>query len=255
MLIERPPDLDGLKQQFDADGFVRIERFLDEQRLQEVENELALYLREIAPNVPDSDIVYEQDKLTDGCRAVRNLWRMEEHSEFFGDLSRKLGFAWIGPLVNGDPVSMGVELFAKPGLVGSAVPYHQDNAYFNLEPPDALTCWIALDASSKENGCVYYARGSHRTGLRRHKPSGVSGNSMTVAQPPESGEFEEVPGILPRGGAILHHCLLLHRSERNLSSQSRRGLLLVFRGSHSNVDPDRAKTYQTVVAHLAVQRS
>ncbi len=69
------------------------------------------------------------------CRAVRNLWRMEEHSEFFGDLARTLGLAWIGPLVNGDPVSMGVELFAKPGLVGSAVPYHQDNAYFNLEPP------------------------------------------------------------------------------------------------------------------------
>ena len=35
MPIERPPDPDRLKQQFDADGFVRIERFLDEQRLQE----------------------------------------------------------------------------------------------------------------------------------------------------------------------------------------------------------------------------
>ena len=255
MPIEHPQDPDQLKQKFDADGFVRIERLLDEQQLQQLENELARYLREVAPNVPATDIVYERDTLPDGTRAVRNLWRMEEHSQFFGEMSRTLGLTEIGPLVNGDAVSMGVELFAKPALVGSAVPYHQDNAYFNLAPPDALTCWIALDDSTLENGCVYYARGSHRRGLRPHKPSGVTGNSMTVATAPDEGEFQEVPGILPRGGAILHHCLLLHRSERNLSPRSRRGLLLVFRGSHASVDPERARAYQTVVAELATQQT
>jgi phytanoyl-CoA hydroxylase len=254
MIAEIPRDLEELKRRFEADGFVRIEAFLDEQHLQEVERELSRYLAEIAPNVPGGDIVYEPEPLADGSRAVRNLWRMEEHSAFFRELAQALGLAWVGPLVNGDATSCGVELFAKPAWVGSAVPFHQDNAYFNLEPPDALTCWIALDDSTLENGCVYYARGSHRTGLRPHKPSGVNGNSMTVASPPEPGEFEEVPGVLGRGGAILHHCVLMHRSEQNRSPTPRRGLLLVFRGSHCQVDPERARKYQNVVAQLASQR-
>src|SRR3954468_15905058 len=116
MPIEGPHDPDQLRRKFDADGFVKIEQLLIEQQLQQVENELARYLREVAPNVPASDIVYERDTLPDGSRAVRNLWRMEEHSQFFGEMSRTLGLTWIGPLVNGDAVSMGVELFAKPAL-------------------------------------------------------------------------------------------------------------------------------------------
>ncbi len=253
MIADTPQNLEELKRRFEADGYVKIEPFLDEQQLREVEDELSRYMQEIAPHVPSGDIVYEREPLADGSRAVRNLWRMEEYSPFFGELSRKLGLAWVGPLVNGEALSCGVELFAKPAYVGSAVPFHQDNAYFNQVPADALTCWIALDDSTLENGCVYYARGSHRMGLRSHKASGVSGNSMTVAGQPEAGEFEEVPGILARGGAILHHCLLMHRSEQNRSPQSRRGLLLVFRGSHCQVDPERAREYQKVVAQLVTQ--
>src|SRR5690349_24961052 len=98
MLIEAPSDLNGLKQRFDSDGFVRVEQLLNDQALRQLDDELARYLQEIAPHVPSTDIVYEADKLPDGGRAVRNLWRMEEHSAFFGDLARTLGLAWIGPL-------------------------------------------------------------------------------------------------------------------------------------------------------------
>ena len=54
-------------------------------------------------------------------------------------------------MVHGEPVSMGVETFNKPAKVGSGVPPHQDNAYFCLTPPDALTIWIALDAATMES--------------------------------------------------------------------------------------------------------
>src|SRR5206468_2834697 len=50
MPIGRPHDPDYLKQKFDADGFVRIERLLDEEQVQQLEDELARYLREVAPN-------------------------------------------------------------------------------------------------------------------------------------------------------------------------------------------------------------
>ena len=240
-------DLAELHRQFEADGFVKIEPLFDERRIEEIDREVARYMDEIAPGVPATDIVYESEQPAHGTRAIRNLWRMERHSSWFEALARDPTLVEIvGRLLGGEPVSDGVELFAKPAHVGSAVPFHQDNAYFNRSPPDALTCWIALDDSTLENGCVYYARGSHRQGLLAHEASNVKGNSLKAAGPPPPAALSEVPGILRRGGAILHHCVLLHRSEPNRSERPRRGLLIVYHAAHCTVDLEASRAYRKV---------
>ena len=43
-------------------------------------------------------------------------------------------------------------LFAKPKNVGLSTKIHQDNAFFNLNNAEALTCWVAIDKSDKNNG-------------------------------------------------------------------------------------------------------
>jgi phytanoyl-CoA hydroxylase len=230
-------NLAGIKLEYEENGFVKVENFFGEEQLFELESKLADYSATIVPRLPSEDIVYETDSTTGQRTGIRNLWRMEKYSPYFYNLaSQKEILELVSVLVNGHPVSMGVELFAKPARVGSAVPYHQDNGYFNLTPPDALTFWLALDDSSVENGCVYYARGSHKQGLLPHKASLVPGNSWGLAEPPDAGQLDEVPGIIRRGSAILHHCCLLHRSEKNLSDRGRRGLLIVFKGAHCKVD-------------------
>jgi len=237
-----------LKREFEADGFIKIEPLFSEDRMVAIASELDRYIAEVVPSVPPGDIVYEAGTADDGRRALRNLWRMEQHSRFFAQLAQDPALLQVvKELVRGEPVSCGVELFAKPARVGSMVPFHQDNAYFNLVPPDALTCWIALDDSTHGNGCVYYGRGTHLGGLRPHKASGVKGNSLMLAEPPAFHDFEQVPGILRRGSAIMHHCVLLHRSEPNLSSRPRRGLLIVYKGAHCKLDPEGARAYQQVL--------
>jgi phytanoyl-CoA hydroxylase len=225
------------KRSYDRDGFLKVETLFSPARMAEIESELGRYMETVVPGLPAHDIVYEA-KSSDGSRAIRNLWRMEEYSEFFGDLVKAPELLrLIGTLVNGDPVSTGVELFAKPAKVGSAVPYHQDNGYFNLVPPDSLTCWVAIDESNLENGCVHYATGTHRNGVLPHKATMVPGNSWGLVDPPSVGSIAEGPGILSPGDAMIHHCCLLHRSEPNLSNRARRGLLMVFKGAHCKVDP------------------
>ena len=244
-------DLQDIVRRYRADGFVKIEPFLDEARLAEIEIRLAAYVRDIAPALPPTDVVYERDSLPGGTPAVRNFWRMEQHEPYFAALAEDPAILrLIEPLVNSRPLVSGVELFAKPALVGSIVPYHQDNAYFTLVPPDAVTCWIALDDSTLQNGCVFYARATHLQGLRPHCASHVQGNSMMAENPPAPPAIEEVPGILHRGGAILHHCEVLHRSEPNRSPRPRRGLLLVYRGSHCQTDPEGARSYRQVLQAL-----
>jgi ectoine hydroxylase-related dioxygenase (phytanoyl-CoA dioxygenase family) len=243
-------DLDAIQQQYEADGFVKIEPFYNGEQLQEIERELRRYIDEQVPNLPNGDVIFEPELLADGTRAIRNLFRIDRHAPFFRELAREPGLLkLVGRLVHGEPLAVGVETFSKPAYVGSVVPYHQDNAYFNLEPPDSLTCWIALDDSTPENGCVYYARGSHHH-LRPHQASGVKGNSLRMSERPSAGEFEEVAGILPRGGAILHHCLLMHRSEPNRSARSRRGLLYVYRGAHCRLDEAGDNAYRAVLATM-----
>ena len=242
-------DIEKLAQRYEADGFVKIEPLFGETRMRAIEQELTRYAKEVAPEIPENEIVYEVQPLEDGGRAIRNLWHMEKYSRFFADLAREPEMlALVRKLVHGEPEIAAVELFAKPGRVGSAVPFHQDNAYFTLVPPDALTCWIALDDTDVENGCVYYARGSHLNGLQPHKASKVKGNSLMLAEPPAGGQLEEVPGLLKRGGAILHHCVTLHRSEPNKSAKARRGLLIVYRGRHCESDPEAARAYRQVLA-------
>ncbi|MFN7920241.1 MAG: phytanoyl-CoA dioxygenase family protein [Bryobacteraceae bacterium] len=250
MISSDEAQLNQWKQRYDRDGFLEIRGLLDAAELAALEAELDRYFREIAPGLPAGDIVWEKEPMPDGSRRVRNLWRMEQYSPFFASLAQNPRLlALAGKLVNGDPVSMGVELFAKPARVGSAVPHHQDNAYFNLTPPDSFTCWIALDASTPENGCVHYTPGSHRWQPLPHKASGVQGNSMMADHVP--ADLVEIPGPLSPGDAMLHHCLTVHRSEPNRSERPRRGLLIVFKGAHCQRDPEGWAKYSEVRSAVA----
>lgn len=253
-------NLDESKKRFEQDGFLRVDHWFNPEKLLELERELERYYETIVPTLPAGDIVFETDPATGQRTGVRNLWRMEKYSAYFDEFAHQPEILeLVGTLVNGEPVLMAVELFAKPARVGSAVPYHQDNGYFNLTPPDALTLWLALDDSTVENGCVYYARGSHRQGLLPHQASLVPGNSWGLADRPDSSQLDEVPGIIERGSAILHHCCLLHRSEKNLSDRPRRGLLMVFRGAHCRVDTAGMELYlaaaRALQEHVAGQKA
>ena len=43
-----------------------------------------------------------------------------------------------------------------------AIPWHQDFNYWPIEPPIIVSAWIAVDASTKENGNLQLIPGSHR---------------------------------------------------------------------------------------------
>src|SRR5262249_22466719 len=136
-----------------------------------------------------------------------------------------------------------------PAKIGSPVPPHQDNAYFCQAPPDMLTVWIAIDAVTEENGPVMYLPGSHKLGLLPHKPSGVTGNSMGLAQLPKAAE--PYVCLIDAGDALIHHCETVHFSAPNKSSRARCGLLMVFRGAHTQTDPALKAAYDKARASVA----
>lgn len=110
----------------------------------------------------------------------------------------------------------------KPPSFGSPKPAHQDNAYFKVQPADAvITCWCAVDDATLENGCMRYFPGSHKLGLLEHK--WIEG---TPHQVPDGFDVKDaVPVPLKAGGIAFHHSLTLHMSLENTTRNWRRSFI------------------------------
>ena len=134
------------------------------------------------------------------------------------------------------------QLFCKPAHHGGVVAWHQDYSYWTRTGPiQHLTCWIALDDSTKENGCLYYVPKSHEWGLL-DKPelAGDMNGIMDYLNDQQKKEFKPVPIELKAGYGTFHHPLLMHGSYENKSDRSRRAFVLnVFAdGTASNSDAE-----------------
>ncbi len=72
-------ELDALSQQYENDGFVKIQPFFDPQRIQEIERELADYTQNIVPTLPAGEVIWEPERLGADVGAARfaNLFRMK----------------------------------------------------------------------------------------------------------------------------------------------------------------------------------
>jgi len=124
------------------------------------------------------------------------------------------------------------QLFCKPAHHGGVVAWHQDYSYWTRTKPMAhLTCWMALDDSTVDNGCLYYVPGSHNWELL--PITGLAGDMdeiMTVLNEEQKQAFQPVPVELKRGQCSFHHPLTVHGSYENRSDRPRRATLVnVFR--------------------------
>lgn len=129
------------------------------------------------------------------------------------------------------------QLFCKPAHHGGVVAWHQDYSYWTRTQPMAhLSCWIGLDDSTVENGCVHYVPGSHRwdllpiTGLAQDMDA-----IQSVLSAVQKQQFKPVAIGLKAGECSFHHPLMVHGSFENRSDHPRRGAVVnVFRdGVHS----------------------
>ena len=133
--------------------------------------------------------------------------------------------------------------FAKPALNGHATPWHQDGQYWPIRPLATCTVWLAIDDANEENGCLKFIKGSHKDKkLKKHKLN--KNKNLTLHQELYETEYNEndsVNLILKRGQISLHDVYLVHGSEANYSSKSRRGMTMRFMPTTSFFDHDLAK--------------
>lgn len=134
----------------------------------------------------------------------------------------------------------------KPARSGRPVLWHQDAAYWPLEPMEVVTVWLAVDPSTSENGCLRVVPGSHRRGVhgRRQRPDteSVFGDESDT----EVDERTVVDLELEPGDVEVHHPGLLHSSRANRSPNRRCGLTIRYIPTSTRIvtdDPPYASAF------------
>jgi len=120
------------------------------------------------------------------------------------------------------------QLFVKPAHDGAVVIWHQDYSYWTRTKPMAhLTCWIGLDDSTTENGCLHYVPRSHKWNLL---PREDFANDMDKIREyltdQQLSEFNPVAIELKKGECSFHHPMMVHGSFANTSDRPRRAAVI-----------------------------
>lgn len=153
-------------------------------------------------------------------------WRI---SPGFHDLLWNPAFTVPASQLLGGPVRFWHDqLFCKPPHHGGVVAWHQDYSYWTRTVPmNHLSCWIGLDDSTSDNGCVHYIPKSHRWSLL--PITGLTGDMnaiRTVLTESQDSAFKPVAIELKRGEASFHHPLMIHGSFGNKSERPRRATVI-----------------------------
>ena len=138
-----------------------------------------------------------------------------------------------------------IEFFLKPQKTGMASPMHQDNFYWNLKDSRGLNVWVALNDSNKSNGGVKYLKGSHRNGVYSHEISCAKGTSQKI--PKKTLKYLKHKSIIPflkKGDYIIHHCEVIHGSEKNNSKNDRIGLAVSFQNKYEKINNLKMNIYK-----------
>jgi ectoine hydroxylase-related dioxygenase (phytanoyl-CoA dioxygenase family) len=217
---------------FHTHGYLAGIRVLDDEQIETLRAELSEL---IGPGHPGHDLFYEFHSNESANPATvlfhaLGAWRI---APGFHDLLWNPAFLVPASQLLGGAVRFWHDqLFCKPACHGGVVAWHQDYSYWTRTQPMAhLSCWIGLDDSTPENGCVHYVPGSHRWGLL---PITGLANDMhaieTVLDEEHKAQFTPVPIELKKGECSFHHPLMVHGSFENKSDSPRRGAVInVFR--------------------------
>jgi non-haem Fe2+, alpha-ketoglutarate-dependent halogenase len=135
----------------------------------------------------------------------------------------------VQSLLGPDVLLFGASAFAKNARDARFVSWHQDSAYYGLNPHEEVTVWVALSRSSSESGCVRVLPRSHLGPDMVHEETYAPDNllsrgqslkgiddSLAVEMPLEPGQFS------------IHHERTAHDSRPNHSDDRRIGIAFFY---------------------------
>lgn len=229
---------------WEQDGFFLAQGLFDDRRreaLRALLSDIAAgrYADSGASFIPEKSAPMNAAPL-DAIRKINAVHFVPQALEFWGPQSRPAAMA--AELIGTTELEFGSSGFTKPAGHGSETPWHQDQALWAIWTPNAVSCWVALDQCTVENGCLQFVKGSHHEGMIPH----VSTPEMQHPHIPKERVPQERVVLMEMepGDAVFFGGRTWHFSESNRSSQRRLGTVAVYnsiaQAQHSRLITDWA---------------
>jgi ectoine hydroxylase-related dioxygenase (phytanoyl-CoA dioxygenase family) len=130
-------------------------------------------------------------------------------------------------LLGPDLLVESADLFVKEPRSQSFITFHQDSYYWDIEPNEMATAWVALSEATLANGCMRYGARTHLHHKRPHEETPEPHNALSRGQAMKlPKEWPIVDAVLEPGQMSIHHCLLAHASGPNQTDRRRIGLAI-----------------------------
>lgn len=210
------------------DGFLLVKRMYDRQKVEELKAFFGT-LAARRDTLPPAKFILEPNAPADAppLARVRKINLLQEHDEmlpFYGPQSPAAIIA--GQIMGERDLLFSCSSFTKPAGHGSQTPWHQDQALWAIWLREAVSCWVALDNSTRANGCLQFVRASHRDGFEPHV-STTETDSPHI--PGERVDPERVAMMeMEPGDGVFFSGLTWHYSDPNRSDERRIGMTAVF---------------------------
>jgi ectoine hydroxylase-related dioxygenase (phytanoyl-CoA dioxygenase family) len=208
-----------------ANGYIQFHKVLSREEVSDLRRILARAVRDRKKKFDPSHLQYNP-KYEKVFTQVVNLWKDYEeirpfvHSRKLAEIARRLVGARSIRLWHDHAL-------IKPARDGAETKWHQDFPYWPMNEPGALSCWIALDDVTQENGCLSFIPGSHLKG--RLDPVSLTNRQSIFRQAGMTKkDIRPVPMEMKAGSCTFHDGNTFHYAGGNTTAKPRRALAIIY---------------------------
>lgn len=208
---------------YDEAGYVIFREVIDPALIAEASDHVA-WLQEHHPQLRGEELSHE-------LVAGDPFWVRLVSDERLLDIAE----IFVGP----DIALFASHYISKPPYSGQPVLWHQDGAYWPLEPMNVVTLWLAVDESTPENGGVRVIPGSHRGEMHALRQRADTDNVLGSESAIDVDESTAVDIVLAPGDVEVHHPKIMHGSNANTSPKRRCGLTIRYIPTSTRIVTDQ----------------
>ncbi len=241
--------------EYRLNGVLKISNIIDTKTISTLKKEYKKYINKLLKQNKDR----KKKDLGKNFNFIKNpniptsIHRLESHksSYFFKVATRKI-FNEIGSkLMKSKNKIHSIQFFFKNKKENLPTPLHQDNAYWCRKNGEGLSFWVALNATNKKNGCMYYYKKTHKKKYV-HKASDIPGSSLVIRETPKK---EKIFFKLNPGDCVIHSSKTVHGSFKNTSTNNRLAFIICFITKNSQQDKKLKKNYELNLKKRNLSRS
>jgi ectoine hydroxylase-related dioxygenase (phytanoyl-CoA dioxygenase family) len=160
-MVESPSEL---REVFERDGYVTVRGLFPRQDVLELRAH-AEALIAAGPDAPTARFVQTAFNAEGAVKLVKASG-LAEHDARFNELATRPALVdVVETLIGSGARRFRDVLVVKPGRTGGALSYHQDSAYWDVEPKALVSTWIALGDVPRDASCLSVIPGSHTTAV------------------------------------------------------------------------------------------